>query len=234
MKLIDKQHREIVFLKVDRIRSGVIGFATSCKFRSYPWREKQRSPYEILIAEVTLKRTTATAASRMYEGFLSKFGNIYALNRAAEDEIAASLARIGLHNQRAKALKNLAAHLVEHSAGKVPLGLSELLEVPGIGDYTARAVQSFGHGIPAAIVDSNVERIIRRVFLESFGTSLGSRQLQEVADMILPQEQHRSYNFGLLDIGALVCKPLRPDCSNCPLISVCDYAQESTAERSGC
>lgn len=194
--------------------------------REYAWRQSDRTPYEIMMAELLLKRTTAAAAARIYESFLHKYPTPARLAAASEEQLAQDLAPVGLNTQRAKAITKLARHLVENEAGKVPCTLERLLKVPGLGDYSARAILSFGCGIPVAVVDANVIRVLRRVFQRVLPTHPTRSMLQALADSLLPKDTHRELNFGLLDLGALVCRYANPRCGECPLMAICDYVKD--------
>jgi len=113
--------------------------------------------------------------------------------------------------------------LVEWENGTVPDSLERLLNVPGLGVYSARAVLTFGYGIAVAVVDANVGRVLNRVLQESMPPKPTQSFLQEVADALLPEDAHRQFNFGLMDLGAIVCRYVRPDCRHCPLDVVCDF-----------
>ena len=196
-------------------------------FRDYPWRKNLDCPYAILVAEQLLKRTTAAAASRIYEEFLRQFPDLTTLSESSEEKLSIALARVGLQRQRAKAIKALALYLVNVESGVIPSELNKLLAVPGLGEYSARAVLSFGFDIPTAVVDSNVERVLSRVFQDSLPAKPTQRALQELADRLLPEKSHRVFNFALLDLGALVCRYVGPKCEECPLAHVCDYYKQS-------
>lgn len=217
--------------------SALLSWAVE-RARNYPWRRNGCSPYEVLVAELLLKRTTATAAARVYEDFLNQYPSFQALAAAPEEQLAQSLATVGLQKQRAKAIKALTQYLVVAEGGQIPEDLERLLKVPGLGEYSARAVVSFGFGKPVAVVDANVERVLTRVFQSALPERPGQRALQELADALVPHESHREYNFGLLDLGALVCRYVDPLHEECPLNGICDYYQQIKArglrgERSG-
>ena len=197
--------------------------------RDFPWRNEDRTAYEILVAEVLLKRTTATAAARVYEDFIARFASPKSIADATLNDLAQALSTIGLQRQRARSFKALASHLMELGACEVPDTLPQLLRMPGIGDYSARAIMLFGHGIPVAILDSNVERLLHRVFLADLAERPSQHTLQGLADGLLPVTDYRDYNFALLDLGATVCRYVAPRCQECPLIQVCDYYQQSSA-----
>jgi A/G-specific adenine glycosylase len=178
-----------------------------------------------LIAELLLKRTTATSAARTYGPFLSQYPTLAHLASATEEGLARDLAPVGLYNQRAKALLKLAKYLMGHEAEALPSSLDRLLKVPGLGDYSARAILSFGYGVPAAVLDANVARILSRVFQASLPPRPTQSLLQALADVLMPEDSHQQYNFGLLDLGALVCRYVDPGCAACDLNTICDYYQ---------
>ena len=186
--------------------------------------------YKLLMAELLLKRTTATAVARAYGPFVHRYPTVDHLVLASEGELAQVLEPIGLSRQRARAIRKLALLLAEQCDG-VPNTIEQLRALPGIGDYTAQAVLSFGYGVPVAVVDGNVERVIRRVFQGTIDSNLGRAVVQNIAVDLLPWKCHRSFNFAILDLGALICRPARPRCHECPLKSQCDYVQEPTRVR---
>ena len=191
-------------------------------FSDFPWR-LSRSPYEILIAELLLKRTTATAAARVYEAFLVRFPSLQDVASAPDEDMVRALSSVGLQHQRARSMKHLASWLLSKHEGNIPGDLKSLLEVPGLGEYSATAILSFGHGVPAAVLDTNVERILLRVFGNTLPPRPSLNLLREVAQRLLPREGHREYNYGLLDLGRQICKYVGPKCGECPLASDCDF-----------
>ena len=193
----------------------------------YPWR-RQRSPYEILVAELLLKRTTATAAARVYEDFVTRFPSVADIASAEEEEVISALSTLGLQRQRARAMKGLANWILTNEGGCIPNELERLLAVPGLGSYSASAILSFGYDIPVAILDANVERILARVFMGTLPSRPSWTRLNAVAQSLLPRDKHREYNFGLLDLGRLVCRYVGPKCGECPLNSACDFYSHSS------
>ena len=188
-----------------------------------PWR-KQRSPYEVLVAEVLLKRTTATAAARVYEDFLLAFPSLRHIVAASAEELVEALSGVGLQHQRAQAMKSLAAWILYSHGGCIPSDLELLLEVPGLGNYSAAAILSFGFDIPVAVVDTNVERILTRVFGNALAPRTSWTSLSGMATRLLPVDSHRQYNYALLDLGRLICRYSDPRCGECPLASGCSYS----------
>ena len=202
--------------------------------RKYPWREKRTSTYKVLIAELLLKRTTATAAARIYGIFIKEYPTIHHLVNTDTNDLISLLKPIGLSNQRAYTIKELAHSLVQYHGGKVPCTSEQLMSLPGIGNYASRAILSFGYGIPVAVVDGNVERVFSRVFQNQWEEDNPNRNsIQEKADELIPSKEHRLFNFTLLDLGALICRPAQPYCNKCPLLSICDRARshENTTQQ---
>ena len=196
-------------------------------FDDFPWR-LSRSPYEILIAELLLKRTTATAAARVYGDFLARFPSLPVVASAADEDLVNALSSLGLQNQRARSMKHLAIWLLSKHDGEIPCDLEVLLEVPGLGDYNATAILSFGYGVPTAVLDANVERILLRVFGNTLPARPPWKLLRELAQFLLPMDGHREYNYGLLDLGRHICRYTNPRCGECPVASFCDFYNSSS------
>ena len=191
--------------------------------RYFAWRDAKRTPYETLIAEVMLKRTTAEAASRVYEGFLEKYPSLKALGRATKEELALDFQSLGLYSQRARALVKLVNYLTEQEDGSIPTTLDRLIKVPGLGNYSARAILSFAYGKPAAVVDANVIRVLSRIFERAIPDRPSINLIQGMADALVPRAGHRQFNFAMLDLGKLICRYSKPICNACPLFDICDY-----------
>ena len=191
-------------------------------YRHFPWREN-RTAYSVLISEVLLKRTTASAVKNVYGDFMSLYPNINELINADCGKLEVFLSRLGYHKIRTKILIEMAKYIIEKYGGQIPKSKEELLDIPYVGNYTANAVLSFCYNVPVAIVDTNVERIIKRVFLKCLPNKISFKLLQEVADTLSPKSNTSIYNYALLDFGGLVCKSGLPKCRVCPIKDVCDY-----------
>jgi A/G-specific adenine glycosylase len=192
--------------------------------RQFAWRSLDRGPYDILVAEVLLKRTTAEAASRIYDSFLDKYPDLTALGRATEEELATELRSLGLYSQRAKGLVKLVRYLTAKEGGLIPDTFDRLMRVPGLGNYSARAILSFAYGKPAAVVDTNVVRVLGRVFHQVIPAQPSTNLMQKTADSLIPRTWHRQFNFAMLDLGRLICRSSKPICNSCPLSDICDHA----------
>lgn len=190
--------------------------------RYFPWREK-RTPYSVLVSEILLKRTTASAAKRIYEEFMSSYPNLEALARADREELEKLLQTIGYHKRRTNILIEIANYILNNFNGQIPQSKKELLEIPFVGPYTASAILSLGYEVPSAMVDSNVERIIKRLFFKHLSKKKSFRIVQAIADMLAPAKNNQNYNFALLDLGATICRYGLPKCKVCPINKFCDY-----------
>lgn len=191
-------------------------------FRDFPWRDPGTSPYQVLIAELLLKRTTSTAAARLYPTFIQHYPSFSSVAEAPAEYLAESLRPIGLHHQRADGMKQLARYVCDTHGSELPTKVESLESLPHTGPYAARAVASFAFGKRAAVVDSNVVRILCRLFWDSLPDRPTAGLLQEVADCLAPKRLHRMFNYALLDLGATTCRYDRPRCELCPLVPVCD------------
>ena len=196
----------------------------------FPWRNNP-SPYGVFIAEMLLKRTTATAVKRVYLQFLDQFPGLPELANAGERELESSLSTLGLQRQRAKSMKAAAEWCIRVEKGEVPNDLAKLAAIPGIGEYSAAAIFSFAFGQRMTIVDSNVERFISRMFVGDLPERPSRSEIESKLKPMLPVTRHREFNYALLDLGRNICRYAHPLCRNCPLFVVCQYPVEVGSKR---
>jgi len=197
--------------------------------RSFVWR-RNPEPYVVLIAEILLKKTTAGAVDRFFPVFLERYPDIQTLHEGALSNLQKMLSPLGLSGQRAMQLKSLANVLVESYEGKIPCNREELLKLPGIGDYTAGAVLSFACGMPEAIVDTNIARLVIRLFniKPSHYEARRSPEVWEKARELVGQDggESKRVNWALLDLAAAVCKPKNPLHTECPVEKWCVFVNK--------
>lgn len=191
--------------------------------RNFPWRKKSRSNYEIIISEVLLQRTRAETIFRYYSKFLKKYPSWVSLSDGREKSLQRILEPIGLWRQRATALLSL-ARSVKKLRGKLPTSREALERLPGVGQYIANAVLVICHGAREPLLDGNVARVLERFF--------GPRKLvdirydpylQTLSRKVLPRKNIKEFNWGVLDLAALVCIAKKPRCNKCPLVPRCLY-----------
>ena len=190
--------------------------------RDFPWR-KTNNIYEILIAEIFLQRTKAEQVLPIYLQFIEKYPGFTHINKTNIKEIEEEIYPLGLYKERAERLKKLANVLTCNYKCNIPKDLNELKSLPGIGEYTARALLCFGFGRKIAIVDTNIVRLYKRFFgLKSKTEIRRNKHLLCFADKIII-EPARLFNYSLLDITSAICKPRNPLCKLCPIKRKCHY-----------
>jgi A/G-specific adenine glycosylase len=189
--------------------------------RTLPWRET-RDPYHILVSEVMLQQTQVERVLPKYEEWLGRYPSLEALAGAPDDDVVRSWYPLG-YNVRPRRLQTIAREAVDRYDGRLPGDEATLLSFKGIGAYTAGAVMSFAFGQRAAILDTNVARVLFRVFVGR-GDPKSHRmkkQLWEVSRAVLPHRRVFDFNQALMDFGAIACSARRPLCEPCPMASRC-------------
>jgi A/G-specific adenine glycosylase len=181
--------------------------------RTLPWRG-ERDPYRILVSEIMLQQTRVAVVENRYRLFMRRFPTERKLARAREQTVLAAWSGLGYY-RRARAL-HAAAKQVTH-AGGFPLTAEQLLELPGVGRYTAAAVASIAYGEQVAVVDGNVKRVVSRLT----GRELKEEENWSMASTLLDPRRPGDFNQAMMELGALVCLPTRPKCERCPVRSLC-------------
>jgi len=171
------------------------------------------------------QQTQVRRVAVFYTGWLRTFPTLSALARASKADVLRRWSGLG-YNSRALRLHALAKQLSENNGGKIPRSIEELLKLPGIGKYTAHAIASFAFGAEVPVVDVNVRRIFSRVFwnIRSIHDVRPEKEIWALAARTLPRKKAAEWNQALMDLGALVCTARNPQCSSCPIISMCASA----------
>jgi len=193
--------------------------------RELPWRNT-RDPYRITVAEFMLHQTQVRTVLPYYHRFVERFPNWASLAGASLDDVLKAWEGLGYY-ARARNLHALARLVCSQHDGQLPHSREALLTLPGIGPYTAGALLSICFGADQAAIDGNVRRVLCRVFqiTEDPKTAVGRRRLRETAAALLPLGRAGTFNQALMDLGATVCTPRRPACSECPLNDQCGARQ---------
>jgi len=210
--------------KIGRFRRIVRSYATR-ELRRFPWRSRT-TPYRVLVSELMLQRTGATQVARVYGTFLRRFPTVRHASRARAGELARVLRPLG-RTDRYRVVARAFAYLTAERAGRVPSQLKELLCIPAIGPYTARAILCFAYRRSVGLIDPGIYRVLSRVF------RIGSERnrfhtdpkLWQFVDRLVPRVGAREFNWALLDIAATLCLKRRPVCIQCPLASICLFAK---------
>ena len=187
--------------------------------RSLPWRETS-DPYAIWVSEIILQQTRVAQGYDYFLRFMDAFPTVQALAHASEDEVLRLWQGLGYYS-RARNMHSAARQIV--SLGEFPSTFERILNLKGIGPYTAAAIGSFAFGLPCAVVDGNVCRVMSRLFAieEPIDSNVGKRLVEQFAQSLLPEGQSARYNQAVMEFGALQCVPSSPDCSVCPLADKC-------------
>jgi len=189
--------------------------------RDLPWR-KTSDPYHILVSEVMLQQTQVDRVLPKYEEWLLKYPSLHALADAPVGDVAETWRPLG-YNVRPRRLHAIARESVERYGGELPSDEETLLSFKGIGEYTAGAVLSFAFGQRKAILDTNVARVLFRVFVGKGDPKSHAmkRHLWEVSRTVLPIRNVFDFNQALMDFGATLCSARKPKCVKCPMRAAC-------------
>jgi A/G-specific adenine glycosylase len=189
--------------------------------RSLPWRTTD-DPYHILVSEIMLQQTQVDRVLPKYAEWLEKYPSFDVLAVAPEAEVTATWYPLG-YNIRPKRLQSIAREAVARYDGKLPDDEETLLSFKGIGAYTAGAIQSFAFGKRAAILDTNVARVLFRVFVGTGDPKSHAmkRHLWAVSAALVPIRHVFDFNQALMDFGAMVCVARKPKCLVCPMAKSC-------------
>ncbi len=212
--------------RMEAVRSRVLDWYQENARDYFPWRQQPVDPFHTLVFEMLVHQTFARKIVPVYLALVERYPTPESMARADVEEVRDTIRSLGFL-YRADRLKAIGEKLVSNYGGTVPEGEQDLLSLPGVGPYTASAVQAFGFGKPVAIVDTNVLRIYRRVFSTGPHTTLRGpdKATVAVAKETLPKDRARDYNYALLDFAALQCTHYKPKCASCPLFNVCDYGK---------
>lgn len=187
--------------------------------RELPWR-KTTDPYAVWISEIILQQTRVAQGYDYYVRFMREFPTVEALTEADEDRVLRLWQGLGYYS-RARNLHAAARQVV--AQGGFPNTYEGLLRLRGVGAYTAAAIGSFAFGLPVAVVDGNVYRVLSRLFAvtEPIDTTAGQKYFAALAAQLLPHEAPAHYNQAVMEFGALQCVPHSPNCDACPMADKC-------------
>jgi len=205
---------------VAAIRKNIVVWFTRSS-RDLPWRNKP-TPYRVWVAEIMAQQTRMNTVLPYYRRFLRRFPTLKKLADAEIDEVLTLWSGLGYY-RRARAMHQTARLVIKQHNGRMPADVDALRKLPGIGRYTAGAIVSIAFNRPAPILDGNVTRVLTRILdidapIEKSATK---NQLWQIAEQLVPDDNPRAFNEGLMELGALVCTPRSPVCLECPLKRLC-------------
>ncbi len=189
--------------------------------RDLPWRVTS-DPYAILVSEIMLQQTQVDRVLPKYQQFLALFPTLSDLAAAPTAEVISAWVPLG-YNSRAVRLQGIARQVIEEYNGRIPDTIDELLKLKGIGRYTAGAIACFAYRKQVATVDTNIRRVLHRIFLglEHPEPKANDAQMLTLAEEVLPENEAYNWNQALMDMGATICTSNNPQCTRCPLQETC-------------
>lgn len=190
--------------------------------RPLPWKG-EKNPYLVWLSEIILQQTRVEQGLPYFKRFKERFPTVQDLANAHEDEVLKLWEGLGYYS-RARNLHHSANHIVKELNGVFPDNYDDIKKLKGVGDYTAAAIASFAFGLPHAVVDGNVYRVLSRYFADDTPTdsSSGKKRFTALANQLIQPQQPADFNQAMMDLGAGVCTPAVPNCGTCPLASGCE------------
>ncbi len=189
--------------------------------REMPWKG-ERDPYKVWLSEIMLQQTRVEQGMPYFNRFIRRFPDVQALAKASIKQVLKQWEGLGYYS-RARNLHETARWIVRSQAGRFPEEYSSILRMKGVGPYTAAAIASFAFGLPHAVLDGNVHRVLSRYFGidQTMDHRAGKKLFEDLADRLLDKEQPARFNQAIMDFGALCCTPKNPDCTSCYLRNQC-------------
>jgi A/G-specific adenine glycosylase len=221
--------RETLSTEHAQVREKLLNWWRDNK-RIYPWRTT-RDPYRILISEILLHRTRADQVVPVFNEFIHEFPTVADLAKAKQAHVTRILRPLGLF-WRNRLLVPLAREILSAHKGRIPSAKSDLESLPGVSNYIAAAVRCFAFGDAEALLDTNTVRILGRLFaLTVNDNSRRNNEFARIYSSLMNIEQPRYFNYAMIDLGALVCRPRNPSCEICPANEVCGYGLSRIREK---
>ena len=185
-------------------------------------------PWSVLVSEVIAQQTQAARAAEAWTRFIAQFPTPAALGSASPATVIRAWRGLG-YDRRAVALRAAAIAIIDDHGGRVPDTFDELVRLPGVGPYTARAVLAIAFNRPVAALDTNIRRVLARALVGD--DDVPPRAFQALADGYVPPGRASSWTHALMDVGAAFCRARDPRCDACPLLAFCPYASQTRAVR---
>jgi len=186
-----------------------------------PWRSK-RTPYRVWISELMLQQTRVDQVTPYFNRFMKRFPTMKSLAAASQEDVLKIWEGLGYYS-RARNLHKAARIIATQYKGRFPNSAEEIIQLPGIGSYTAAAIGSLAFNLDLAVLDGNVIRVLSRLFAYTKDTrsTVAKKELQQLADALLVKGNAGNFNEAMMELGATVCLPKNPKCGVCPLSSAC-------------
>ena len=201
--------------------------------RALPWRaqgDARPDPYRVWLSEVMLQQTGVAAVKPYFETFTARWPDVRALAAADDGAVMAAWAGLGYY-ARARNLIACARAVTQDHGGEFPDDEASLLKLPGIGAYTAAAIAAIAFGRRAVVIDGNVERVIARLHAIEDALPAGRARIRRLVDAMTPDQGAGDFAQAMMDLGATICTPRKPDCGRCPLAACCAAYAQGDPER---
>lgn len=197
--------------------------------RELPWRGSD-DPYAIWVSEIILQQTRIEQGRDYWFRFMRQFPSVHHLAKAREDEVLRLWQGLGYYSRARNMLT--AARQID-TLGHFPCTYGELKQLKGVGDYTAAAIASLAFHLPHAVVDGNVYRLLSRHFgIDTpINSTEGKREFTQLAQSLLPADHAADFNQAMMDMGAMVCTPQSPKCTQCPIAESCEALRKNLIQR---
>lgn len=189
--------------------------------RDLPWR-KTTDPYKIWLSEIILQQTRVDQGQSYFNKFIESYPNIHSLAQSSEKEVLKLWQGLGYYS-RARNLHFTAKYISSQLNGKFPTDHKDILNLKGVGEYTAAAISSFAYKEPYAVVDGNVYRVLSRIFgiQSAIDSSEGKKLFKKLASELIDIKNPDTFNQAIMEFGALQCSPKKPNCETCPFRLEC-------------
>ena len=187
--------------------------------RDFPWR-KNKSPYSVWISEIMLQQTVTKTVIPFFEQWMKKYPNINKLANATERKILTLWEGLGYYNRARNILKSAKIIINKHN-GKIPNTYHDLIQLPGVGNYTASAILSIAYNKSYPVVDANVIKVVRRLLGWEKWKKEREKKIYEYLKEIMPSEKPGEFNEAFMELGQLICLSQNPLCSECPIQNCC-------------
>ena len=199
--------------------------------RTMPWKG-EKDPYKIWLSEIILQQTRVEQGRAYYERFIQQYPTLAHLANAPDEAVFKLWEGLGYYS-RCKNLLQTARQVMQQYNGQLPADYTALLQLKGIGPYTAAAIASFAFQLPYAVVDGNVFRVLARVYdMDTpIDSTAGKQQFTALAQQVLDKAHPDWHNQAMMDFGATICKPTLPHCSTCPLQKICQSYKNGTVQQ---
>lgn len=222
--IIFVQDRKIMELKPQTVaffRQQILHWHQMENPREHPWT-KEKDPYRIWLSEIIMQQTQVAQGLPYYLRFVEQYPDVHSLAMAKDEDVFLLWQGLGYYS-RCRNLLFTARYIDRELDGHFPENYQDILALKGVGQYTAAAILSFAFGQPYAVLDGNVFRVLSRFFAmeNPIDDNASKKEFQKLADCLLPINDAAAYNQGIMDFGAIVCKPKNPLCDHCALAVAC-------------